>query len=52
VPISATATHTIIVDAASAEYRERPLRLVLSDDDMQDGSIALSLDAQPKGPVF
>lgn len=52
VPISATATHTIIVDAASAEYRERPLRLVLSDDDMQDGAIALSIDAQPKGPVF
>lgn len=52
VPISATATHTIIVDAASAEFRERPLRLVLSEDDMAGGAIALSLDAQPKGPVF
>ncbi len=52
VPISATATHTVIVDAASAEFRERPLRLVLSEDDMPDGSIALSIDAQPKGPVF
>lgn len=52
VPISAIATHTIIVDAPTAEFRERPLRLILSDDDMQGGSIAWSLDAQVKGPVF
>lgn len=52
VPISATATHTIIVDAASAEFRERPLRLVLSEDDTVDEDIAFSLDAQPKGLVF
>lgn len=52
VPLSETATHTIIVDAATAEFRERPLRLILSDDDTQGGAIALSLDAQPKGPVF
>lgn len=52
VPLSATATHTVIVDAASAEFRERPLRLVLSDDDLHGGDVTLSLDAQPKGPVF
>ena len=52
VPLSATVTHTIIVDAASAEFRERPLRLVLSEDDLPEGSIALSIDAQAKGPVF
>lgn len=50
IPLSPTATHTVIVDTSAPAYRARPLRLVL--DHAPVGPLALSLDAQPKGLLF
>jgi hypothetical protein len=50
VPISSTATETVIVDSNEPAYRERPVRLVLAQ--APGGPIRLSLDAQPKGTIF
>ena len=50
VPISSTATETVIVDSSEPAYRERPVRLILAQ--APGGPIRLSLDAQPKGTIF